>query len=171
MENSKKSIIFVVEKIQDMRNTNNQIMFDCFTSSHSVYFEEAYDADFRKQYKGVIVNAHNEGGYGHFAIRKPHTIWSKLPKFIKKMFHYEWIMWKGETEKMYGLHFNNLNNSITICGNIKNDSARWMKFDKKTYEDLRDCIPAFLKHVGYEFETTTDKDSVTLVFDKEWFNY
>lgn len=50
-----------------MRNTNNQIMYDCFTSSYSVYFEEAVDLDFREQYKGVVVNAHNDSGYGYFS--------------------------------------------------------------------------------------------------------
>lgn len=83
-----------------MRNTDNRIMFDCFTSSYSVYFEGEFDNVFWKQYKGVVVNARGEGGYGYFAIRKPVTFWFKLPKFLKRLSPYKWIMWKNDREKI-----------------------------------------------------------------------
>lgn len=148
-----------------MTNTENRIMFDCFTSSHSVYFEEAFDTEFRKQYKGVIVNARGEGGYGHFAIRKPITFWFKLPKFIKRMFPYKWIMLKNDTEKMFSLRFNDYDRSITITAAMINNSYRKLTFDKATYEDLKFCIPSFLKHVGYKFTTEVEEDSLKLVFE------
>ncbi len=148
-----------------MRNTENRIMFDCFTSSHSVYFEEALDTEFRKQYKGVIVNARGEGGYGHFAIRKPITFWFKLPKFIKRMFPYKWIMWKNDSEKMLSLRFNDYDRSITITAAMVNHSYRKLTFDKATYEDLKSCIPSFLEHVGYKFTTEVEQDSLKLVFE------
>ena len=142
-----------------MRNIKNRVMYDCFTSSHSVYFEGEFNTEFRKQYKGVIVNARGEGGYGHFAIRNPRTYWFKLPKFIKKMFPYRWIMWKKDTEKMYNLHFDDCNRSIHIVAAMTNASYRTLTFDKATYEDLKACIPAFLHHVGYKFTTETEDDS------------
>ena len=148
-----------------MRNTENRIMFDCFTSSHSVYFEEALDTEFRKQYKGVIVNARGYGGYGHFAIRKPITFWFKLPKFIRKMFPYRWVMWKKDTEKMDSLLFCDVNKSINIFADMKNKSYRTLFFDKATYEDLKEHIPSFLEHVGYKFTTEVEEDSLTLVFE------
>ena len=103
-----------------MRNTNKRIMFDCFTSSHSVYFEEALDTEFRKQYKGVIVNARGYDGHGHFAIRKPE---------------------------------------------MDNPSSRELTFNKDTYEDLKACIPPFLKYVKYKFTTETTDDGLTLTFE------
>ena len=140
-------------------------MFDCFTSSRSVYFEEAFDADFRMQYKGVIVNAHNFNGFGHFAIRKPHTIWFRLPKFIQKMFPYKWILWKRESEKMDQLKFWDGDNSIEIFGDIKNPSCRKLTFDKETYQDLKACIPVFLKRVGYKFHTINQGSHLSLIFE------
>ena len=148
-----------------MNNSNNRIMYDCFTSSHSVYFVEAVDLDFREQYKGVVVNAHNDSGYGHFAIRKPITFWFKLPKFIKHMFPYRWIMYKNEKEKMDSLCFDDQFKAIIIDGDIKNKSYRNLFFDKKTYEDLKACIPAFLEHVGYKFRIEKDYNVTTLMFE------
>ena len=149
-----------------MRNTENRIMFDCFTSSHSVYFEEALDTEFRKQYKGVIVNARGYGGYGHFAIRKPITFWFKLPKFIRKMFPYEWIMWKNDREKMYCLYFNDYERSVNIVASMCNPSFRKLTFDMETYEDLKACIPPFLEHVGFKFETGIEEGTLTLNFNR-----
>ena len=88
-----------------MIDTENKLMLVCHVSTHSVYFEGGFNPEFHKRYKGVLVNARSEGGYGHFAIRKPVTFWFKLPKFIKKMFPYKWVMWKKDTEKMYSLIF------------------------------------------------------------------
>ena len=60
-------------------------MMDCKTCAFSVYYEGGYDSEFRKQYKGVIVNARGYGGYGHFAIRKPIAKYQNLlPKFRMK---------------------------------------------------------------------------------------
>ena len=148
-----------------MRNTQDRIMFDCFTSSHSVYFEGALDLEFRKQYKGVIVNARGEGGYGHFAIRKPSTFWFKLPKFIRKMFPYKWIMWKNDREKMNYLYFNDYDRSINIAAEMINRSYRKLTFDKETYEDLKSCIPPFLEHVGYKFTEEIEGDILSLKFE------
>lgn len=148
-----------------MRNTENRIMFDCFTSSHSVYFEEALDTEFRKQYKGVIVNARGYGGYGHFAIRKPITFWSKLPKFIRKMFPYKWIMWKKDKERMYSLYFNDYDRSVNIVAAMTNTSYRKLTFDKATYKDLKSCIPAFLLYVGYKFTSGIEEGCLTLNFE------
>ena len=148
-----------------MRSSNNRIMFDCFTSSHSVYFVEAFDTDFWKQYKGVVVNAHNHSGYGHFAIRKPLTFWFKLPKFIKKMFPYKWIMWKKERERMHSLYFNDYDRSVNIVAAMTNPSYRKLTFDKSTYEDLKSCIPAFLLYVGYKYTLETEEDTLTLHFE------
>ena len=148
-----------------MRNTENRIMFDCFTSSHSVYFEEALDTEFRKQYKGVIVNARGYGGYGHFAIRKPITFWFKLPKFIKKMFPYRWIMWKNDREKMYELCFDDPYKSIIIVADMKNPSYKQLTFDKETYEDLKENIPVFLEKIGFKFKVEKDDCCTTLIFD------
>lgn len=44
-------------------------MLNCYTSTHSVYFEGGFHPSFQDRYNGVIVNARSEGGYGHFAIR------------------------------------------------------------------------------------------------------
>lgn len=147
-----------------MRNSNNKIMFDCFTSSHSVYFEGGIDTEFRKQYKGVIVNARGDGGYGHFAIRKPITYWSKLPKFIKKMFPYKWIMLKNDNTKMYCLYFNDYEKSVNIVAALNNKSYNKLTFDKATYEDLKSSIPSFLEHVGYKFTSGIEEGCLTLNF-------
>jgi len=140
-------------------------MLDCFVSSHSVYFEGGLDLDFRKQYKGVIVNARGYGGHGHFAIRKPSTFWFKLPKFIRKMFPYKWIMWKNDREKMHYLYFNDYDRSVNITAVMTNPSYRKLTFDKATYEDLKSCIPPFLEYVGYKFTTETENDIMTLNFE------
>lgn len=148
-----------------MRNTNDRIMHDCWTSAYSVYMEDAVDLEFRRQYKGVIVNARGYGGYGHFAIRKPITFWFKLPKFIKKLFPYRWIMWKNDREEMSRLSFIDANRSINIFACMKNPSYRTLTFDKETYEDLKSCIPVFLKHVGYKFTSEEEEGHLVLVFD------
>ena len=140
-------------------------MFDCYTSSHSVYFDSGFNPFFREQYKGVIVNARSEGGYGHFAIRKPITFWFKLPKFIKKMFPYRWIMCKNDRERMYSLYFNDYDRSVNIVASMTNPSYRKLTFDKATYEDLKACIPPFLEHVGYKFATEIEFGCLTLNFE------
>ena len=140
-------------------------MFDCYTSSHSVYFDSGFNPFFREQYKGVIVNARSEGGYGHFAIRKPITFWFKLPKFIKKMFPYRWIMWKNDREKMYELCFDDPYKSIIIVADMKNPSYKQLTFDKETYEDLKENIPVFLEKIGFKFKIEKDDCCTTLIFD------
>ena len=140
-------------------------MYDCFTSSHSVYFEGEFDTDFHKQYKGVIVNARGEGGYGHFAIRKPVTFWFKLPKFIKRMFPYKWILYKNDREKMNLMHFDDYDHTITIFGDIMNKSYRSLSFDRDTYYDLKACIPAFLEKVGFKFKVSENGHTTTLMFE------
>jgi hypothetical protein len=140
-------------------------MYDCFTSSHSVYFEGEFDLDFYKKYKGVTVNARCDGGYGHFAIRKPATFWFKLPKFIKKLFPYKWVMWKSDSEKLFSLDFNDWDNSISIVAAMHNSSYRKLTFDKETYDDLKSCIPIFLEHVGYKFNIVDQGSCMSLVFE------
>ena len=139
-------------------------MYDCFTSSHSVYFEGEFDLDFYKKYKGVIVNARGDGGYGHFAIRKPASFWFKLPKFIKKLFPYDWIMIKFDSEKLFSLDFNDWDNSISIVAAMHNSSCRKLTFDKETYNDLKDCIPVFMEHVGYKFNILVQESCMSLIF-------
>ena len=148
-----------------MRNTENKIMFDCFTSSRSVYFEEAFDYEFWKQYKGVVVNAHYNSGYGHFAIRKPHTFWFQLPGFIKKLFPYKWIMFKKESEQMISLYFNDYDRSVNIIASMYNSSENKLTFDEDTYKDLKSCIPPFLEKVGYKFTTEMECGCLTLYFE------
>lgn len=140
-------------------------MLNCYTSTHSVYFEGGFHPSFRKRYNGVIVNARSEGGYGHFAIRKPITFWFKLPKFIKKMFPYKWIMWKNDREKMYKLCFDGPYKSVIIDADMRNSSYRQLTFDKETYEDLKENIPTFLEKVGYKFSVETEDDIMTLHFE------
>lgn len=145
-------------------------MLNCYTSSHSVYFEGGFNPAFRKHYNGVIVNARSESGYGHFAIRKPITFWFKLPKFIKKMFPYKWIMWKNDREKMYELCFDGPYKSVIIDADMRNSSYRQLTFDKKTYEDLKKNIPIFLEKVGYKFSVETEDDIMTLHFEYPEFD-
>ena len=140
-------------------------MYDCFTSSHSVYFNGEFDLDFYKKYKGVVVNAGCDGGYGYFAIRKPATFWFKLPKFIKKLFPYKWVMWKNDSEKLFSLDFNDWDNSISIVAAMRNSSYRKLTFDKETYDDLKDCIPVFLEHVGYKFNIIDQGSCMSLIFE------
>ena len=148
-----------------MIDTENKLMLDCHVSTHSVYFEGGFNPEFHKRYKGVLVNARSEGGYGHFAIRKPVTFWFKLPKFIKKMFPYKWVMWKKDTEKMYSLIFVDSEKFIHIDADMKNNSYRTLTFDKDTYEDLKSCIPAFLESVGYKFTKNEGDNGLTLNFE------
>ena len=140
--------------MRHMRNTNKRIMFDCFTSSHSVYFEEGFDLEFREQYKGVIVNARGYYGHGHFAIRKP-----EMEPNVK------WIMWKNDRERLHHLYFNDRGLSIRIDAEMDNPSSRELTFDKDTYEDLKACIPPFLKYVKYKFTTESTDDGLTLTFE------
>lgn len=139
-------------------------MMDCKTSEFAVYYEGGFDSLFQKHYNGVIVNARGDGGYGHFAIRKPVTFWFKLPKFIKRMFPYKWIMWKNDREKMYSLCFDDVYHSIIIDADMKNGSFRQLSFDKNTYQDLKEHIPEFLEMVGYTFDTVVEEDGLTLEF-------
>lgn len=140
-------------------------MYNCFTSSHSVYFEGELDMDFYKQYKGVVVNARVGDNYGHFAIRKPVTFWFKLPKFIKKLFPYKWIMIKNDSEKLFSIDFNDWDNSISIVAAMHNSSYRKLTFDKETYEDLKACIPTFLESVGFKFKMCDQVSCFSLIFD------
>lgn len=140
-------------------------MINCYTSTHSVYFEGGFNPSFRNQYKGVIVNARSEGGYGHFAIRKPITFWFKLPKFIKHLFPYKWVMLKNDREKMYKLCFDDPYKSIIIDADMMNPSYKQLTFDKETYEDLKGSIPVFLKKVGFKFKIEKDDSCTTLVFE------
>ena len=148
-----------------MRNTQNRIMFDCFTSSHSVYFAGVVDPEFRRLYRGVVVNARNNGGYGHFAIRKPLNFWSKLPMFIRQIFPYKWVLWKTDSTRMFSLYFNDHDRSVNIVAVTSNYSKHKLSFDKATYEDLKRCIPPFLEHVGYKFTSGIQSGFLTLTFD------
>ena len=139
---------------------NNDII-----SLYAVYFEGGFHPEFRKRYKGVIVNAAIEAGYGHFAIRKPITFWFRLPNFIQKMFPYKWIMWKNSREKMDSLSFCDSDRSISISGDMKNPTYRTLTFSKNTYEDLKYNIPPFLQSVDYKFETKVKGDVMTLIFE------
>ena len=145
-------------------------MLNCYTSSHSVYFEGGFNSSFQDRYNGVIVNVRSEGGYGHFAIRKPITFWFKLPKFIRKMFPYKWIMWKNDREKMYELCFDGPYKSVIIDADMRNSSYRQLTFDKETYEDLKKNIPIFLEKVGYKFSVETEDDIMTLHFEYPEFD-
>lgn len=147
-----------------MIDAENKLMLDCYVSTHSAYFEGGFNPSFHKKYKGVIVDARSEGGYGHFAIRKPYTFWFKLPKFIKKMFPYKWVMLKNDRETMTQMYFWDGECSIEITGDIDNSSCRKLTFDKETYEDLKSCIPAFLLKIGYKFHTSDQGSYLNLVF-------
>lgn len=129
-------------------------MFDCFTSSHSVYFEGEFSPFFRKMYKGVIVNARGYDGHGHFAIRKPEEVPNNT-----------WIMWKNDRERLHHLYFYDRGLSIRIDAEMDNPSSRELTFDKDTYEDLKACIPPFLKRVKYKFTTESTDDGLTLTFE------
>ena len=142
---------------------------DCKTCEYSVYYEGGVDLEFRKLYKGVIVNARGFGGYGHFAIRKPVTCWFKLPKFIKRMFPYRWVMLKNDREKMRALHFRDADKSITIDADMRNPSFRCLTFDRNTYLDLKEHLPEFLGEVGFSFDTVAEEGSLTLEFKYHHF--
>ena len=137
---------------------------DSKTSEYSVYYEGGYDIEFRRHYTGVVVNARGVGGYGHFAIRKPVTFRSKLPKFIRRMSPCKSIMWKNDREKMHALHFRDADRSITIDADMKNPTSRHLTFDRNTYWDLREHIPEFLEMVGYSFDTVAEEGCLTLEF-------
>lgn len=138
-------------------------MMDCKTCAFSVYYEGGYDFEFRKQYKGVIVNARGYGGYGHFAIRKPIAKYHNLlPKFIRKMLSGNSIMWKNDREKMHELIFTDSEKSIEIVADMKNPSCKKLTFDKNTYLDLKEHLPKFLEMVGYTFDTVEEEGCITL---------
>ena len=140
-------------------------MMECKAGNFSIYFEGAFPGCFRDVYSGVVVNARGYWGHGHFAIRKPITFWSRLPKFIKKMFPYRCIMWKNDREKLHRLFFNDHDRSISIDAEMVNPSYRKLTFDKYTYEELKENIPVFLKEVGYKFETEVKDDVLSLFFE------
>lgn len=136
--------------------------FNSYLTGTCAYLEGEFFPGFQKRYKGVIVNARGYGGYGHFAIRKPITFWFKLPKFIKRLFPYRWIMWKNDREKMYELIFMDSSRTIEIVADMKNASCKKLTFDKDTYNDLKEHIPELLELVGYDFDTVMDEDRLTL---------
>ena len=144
---------------------NCRPLITCKTSTHSVYFEGAFSPMFQHRYKGVIVNARGYGGCGHFAIRKPITFWFKLPRFIKKLFPYRWVMWKNDREPMTRLLFQDADRSVNVFAEMKNQSYRTLTFDQETYEDLKEHIPAFLQEVGYKFTSEENDGCLTLVFE------
>ena len=140
-------------------------MMECKAGNFSIYFEGAFPGVFRDVYKGVVVNARGYGGHGHFAIRKPKKNFrSKLPKCIRKLFPYKWVMWKNDRERLHRLYFNNHDRSISIDAEMVNRSYRKLTFDKYTYDELQENIPAFLKEVGYKFETEVKDEIMTLFF-------
>ena len=125
-------------------------------SPHAAYFEEGFNPGFREKYKGVIVNACHDSGYGHFAIRKPtRRVKGKLCTKV-------WVMWKNRRERWYGLSFSDAGHSIEIDADMKNPSSKKLKFDKDTYEDLKEHIPEFLEMIGFKFETCTSESGITL---------
>ena len=129
---------------------------DCMVSPYAAYFEEGFNPGFREKYKGVIVNACHDSGYGHFAIRKPtHKVKGKLCPRV-------WVMWKNRRERWYGLSFSDADHSIEIDADMKNPSSKKLKFDKDTYEDLKEHIPEFLEMIGFKFETCTSESGITL---------
>ena len=140
-------------------------MMECKAGNFSIYFEGAFPGLFRDVYSGVVVNARGYGGHGHFAIRKPITFRSKLPKFIRKMLPYKCIMWKNDREKLHCLFFNDHERSISIDAEMVNPSYRKLTFGKYTYDELKMNIPVFLKEVGYKYETVIKDDVMTLIFE------
>ena len=140
-------------------------MIECKAGHYSIYFEGGFPGYFRDVYNGVVVNARGYRGHGHFAIRKPNTFWCRLPKFLKRLFPYRWVIWKNDREKMYRLIFNDRDRSISIDAEMKNSSCRLLTFDRHTYSELKENIPVFLKEVGYKFETVVKDDVMTLVFE------
>ena len=129
-------------------------MIECKAGHYSIYFEGGFPGYFRDVYNGVVVNARGYRGHGHFAIRKPNTFWCRLPKFLKRLFPYRWVMWKNDRDR-----------SISIDAEMKNPSCRLLTFDRRTYSELKENIPVFLKEVGYKFETVVNDDVMTLVFE------
>ena len=125
-------------------------------SPYAAYFEEGFNPGFREKYKGVIVNACHDSGYGHFAIRKT------TRKVKGKTSPKDWVIWKRRSEKWYGLRFSDADHSIEIDADMKNPSSKKLKFDKDTYEDLKEHIPEFLERIGFKFETCTSESGITL---------
>ena len=138
---------------------------ECKAAHFSIYFEGQFPGYFQRVYKGVVVNARGYWGYGHFAIRKPITFWFNLPRFIKRLFPYKWVMWKNDREKLNRLFFNDHDRSISIDAEMTNPSCRKLTFDKNTYNELKENIPDFLKEVGYKFKTDVKDDVMTLIFE------
>ena len=142
-------------------------MLECYTGKHSVYFEGGYSPDFENYYNGVIVTATIDSCGDHFAIRKPATFRSKLPRFIRKMFPQNRIMLKTRKEKFYELHFLDNELSIQIVADMKNPSCMKLTFGKETYEDLNENIPVFLEEIGFKFKIEKDDCCTTLVFGRK----
>lgn len=138
-------------------------LFDCKASAYSVYFEGGFDPDFRKRYKGVLVNGRGYGGYGHFAIRKPMSKFRNLlPKFVRKLFPIRSVIWKRDCEKMYVVIFDNAEKSIEVVADFKIPLCKKLGFDGNTYLDLKAHVPEFLEMVGYTFETVEKEGRLTL---------
>ena len=66
---------------------------------------------------------------------------------------------------MYELCFDGPYKSVIIDADMRNSSYRQLTFDKETYEDLKENIPAFLEKVGYKFSVETEDDIMTLHFE------
>lgn len=135
-----------------------EISMTCRTSKYSVYFDGPFYGKFRELYKGVIVNAHVYPEGGHLGIRK-HSI-----KIFGKMFPMDWVMLKRRNEKMYELKFIDSSRTIEIVGERTNPSPSKIKFNKRTYEDLKENIPDFLEDVGFKFETYVSDGLKSLKF-------
>lgn len=129
-------------------------MIECRAGNYSIYFEGGFPGYFRDVYKGVVVNAHGYDGHGHFAIRKPEMEPND-----------KWIMWKNDRERLHHLYFDDRDFSIRIDAEMDNPSSRELPFDKDTYEDLKACIPPFLKYVKYKFTAESTDDGLTLTFE------
>ena len=141
------------------------MQFNSYITPFCAYFEEGFAPLFREKYKGVIVNAINDSGEGHFAIRKPITFWFKLPKFIKHMFPYKWVMYKNRKEKLHQLRFRDHELTVEMVADTQNSSYKKLTFDLDTYLDLKQNLPPFLELVGFKFDTLDHGGDITLMFD------
>ena len=141
--------------------------FGTYITPFCAYFEEGFHPLFQDKYNGVIVNAINDFGEGHFAIRKPRDrFYESLPKFIKKLFPRKSVMYKNRSEKLYQLRFCDEEFTIEIVADMKNPSCKKLNFDMDTYLDLKHTLPDFLEKVGFKFDVAYDKGSnMSLVFE------
>lgn len=131
---------------------------NCQTSAYAVYYDGPFDSEFRKLYKGVIVNASTTDVYGHFAIRK-HSI-----RIFGRMFPRKWVMLKNSREKMDQLKFRDSTRSVEIVADKENPSPNELVFDKNTYLELKKNIPDFLESVGFRFEVWSGDGLTELSF-------